>query len=79
MFLSLLTLGAALAAEPAQFTGTWQLDEQRSDSMDAVFQAQGCKCPEMLGACCCGCFYTMLCWDPTAGKGGAPENEEMER
>ena len=45
----------------------------------AVFSAQGCKCPEMLGACCCGCFYTMLCWDPTAGKGGAPENEEMER
>ena len=47
----------------------------------AVYQAQGCKCPEMAGACCCGWLYTMLCWDATAGKpdGGPPSNAEMER
>jgi len=30
-------------------------------------------------ACFLGCWYTMFCWDPTAKKGGAPENQEMER
>ena len=41
-----------------------------------------------LGACCCGCWYTMFCWDPTAGKpeggvqvqpSGAPAETDMER
>ena len=53
-----------------------------------MYQAQGCKCPEMLGGWCLGFWYTMICWDPTAGKGGAPATEitdapegevEMER
>ena len=33
----------------------------------AVYQAQGCKCPEILLACSAGLCYTMLCWDPTTG------------
>ena len=35
----------------------------------AVYQAQGCKCPEMWFAMALGCWYTMsmLCWDPTTG------------
>jgi len=45
----------------------------------AVNQAQGCMCPEMLLACCLGCWYTMFCWDPTKGKPGTPANQEMER
>ena len=46
----------------------------------AVYQSQGCKCPEMCAACCFGWCYTMTCWDPKAGKPGAPpQNDEMER
>ena len=33
--------------------------------MCAVYQAQECACSEMLLASCCGCFYTMIFWDPT--------------
>ena len=33
----------------------------------AVYQAQGCKCPEMLLALVLESCYTMLCWDPTTG------------
>ena len=33
----------------------------------AVYQAQGCKCPEMWFAMAMGCWYTMLCWDPSTG------------
>ena len=33
----------------------------------AVYQAQGCKCPEMILAAQLGCMYTMFCWDPTTG------------
>ena len=33
----------------------------------AVYQAQGCKCPELCLSLGSGCFYTMLCWDPTTG------------
>ena len=33
----------------------------------SVYQAQGCKCPEMCFSLELGCFYTMLCWDPTTG------------
>ena len=43
----------------------------------AVYQAQGCACPQMLGSCCLGCVYTMFCWDAT--QGGAPTVTEMER
>ena len=46
----------------------------------AVYQAQGCKCPEICLAACCECCYTMVLWDPTVGKpSGAPESQEMER
>ena len=59
----------------------------------AVYQAQGCKCPEMLLALLFECLYTMTCWDPKAGSGyddmygagtpsksGAPqENKDMNR
>ena len=31
----------------------------------AVYQSQGCKCPEIWFAWGAGCCYTMLCWDPT--------------
>ena len=33
----------------------------------AVYQAQGCKCPEMAFALEFCCVYTMFCWDPTRG------------
>ena len=33
----------------------------------AVYQAQGCKCPELCLSLSLGCLYTMLCWDPTTG------------
>ena len=33
----------------------------------SVYQAQGCKCPEMALSLELGCLYTMLCWDPTTG------------
>ena len=36
----------------------------------AVYQAQGCKCPEMQFAETFCCFYTMFCWDPTRGITG---------
>ena len=47
----------------------------------AVYQAQGCKCPEMILALWCGCYYTMCCWDPKAGApvGGGPVDASMER
>ena len=54
----------------------------------AVYQAQGVVPGPCLGACCCGCWYTMFCWDPTAGKpeggvqvqpSGAPAETDMER
>ena len=46
----------------------------------AVYQAQGCACPQMCAAFTCECLYTLTCWDPKAGKpGGAPETSEMER
>ena len=48
----------------------------------AVYQAQEFKCPELLLACWCGCWYTMFCWDPAAGKppeGAPPATEVMER
>merc|ERR1712060_123770 len=45
----------------------------------AVYQAQGCKCPEFALGWFLGCWYTMFCWDPTVGKEGAPANQEMER
>jgi len=48
----------------------------------AVYQANGCVCPQVflvgMGASC----YTMLCWDPTQGKpvgAGPAKNDEMER
>ena len=46
----------------------------------AVNQAQGCVCPQMLLACCLGCWYTMLCWNPEEGKpAGAPPTQQMAR
>eukprot|EP00977_Amphora_coffeiformis_P022110 scaffold10480_cov92-Amphora_coffeaeformis.AAC.1 len=45
----------------------------------AVCQAQGCACPEMLGAVCLGCCYTMFCWDPTNHKDEAAGNQQMQR
>ena len=38
----------------------------------AVYEAQGCICPQMCFACYCSNLYTMLCWDPTIG--GPPQN-----
>ena len=53
----------------------------------AVKKAQGCKTKQLCLATCCGCFYTMFCWDPTAGgpkvqqapTAGAPVDLEMVR
>ena len=51
----------------------------------AVWQAQGCcVCPQTCFVYLVGCWYTMFCWDPTAGKGGAPaeaitDADKMER
>ena len=41
----------------------------------------GCgQCPDMALVCCCGCWYTLICWDPTEGKpGGAPSGQSMQR
>lgn len=45
----------------------------------AVYQSQGCACPEMALAVCFGCCYTMTCWDPTTKPAGAPSPQEMSR
>jgi len=45
----------------------------------AVYQANGCVCPQMLFVYCFGFCYTMCCWDPTVKPGGAPENDAIER
>ena len=52
----------------------------------AVKKAQGCATKQLCLATCCGCFYTMLCWDPTAGSkvqqappAGSPSDLEMVR
>ena len=39
----------------------------------SVCSVAGCKCPEMIGALCCGCLYTMTCWDPKVR--GTPYNK----
>jgi hypothetical protein len=33
----------------------------------AVYKAQGFEPKACCGACCCGCLYTLFCWDPTEG------------
>eukprot|EP00618_Florenciella_parvula_P038489 CAMPEP_0119544480 /NCGR_PEP_ID=MMETSP1344-20130328/54754_1 /TAXON_ID=236787 /ORGANISM="Florenciella parvula, Strain CCMP2471" /LENGTH=131 /DNA_ID=CAMNT_0007588983 /DNA_START=260 /DNA_END=656 /DNA_ORIENTATION=- len=68
----------------ADLRGSWMLLQVLLRAF-AVYQAQGFACPAMLGACCCGCFYTMTCWKPEEGKpGGAPveavtDAESIER